>query len=143
MVWRIAREILEHRSGSKYEDLAFVNFDTGKGSINKQYDVESRAKPNSSMLKMLRQAEPGTIIAIHNHPGSSAPSLADLIVCNARKYKFGIVACHDGSLYKYSVNGAKFDALLSRFALASMDRDGYNKTIQGMLADAGVTIEVL
>ena len=37
-----------------------------------------------------------TIIAIHNHPGSSVPSLSDIIVAQERKYGYGIVACHDG-----------------------------------------------
>ena len=56
------------------------------------------------MKKMVRSAEPNTIIGIHNHPHSSVPSADDLGAAYDRKYKFGLVACHNGTLYKYTVN---------------------------------------
>ena len=42
---------------------------------------------------------------LHNHPESGAPSMADIRAIRDRGASFGIVACHDGSLYKYSIVG--------------------------------------
>ena len=141
--WNAAKEILKHRSGTKYEDLAFIDGSTGKYIINKDYDMENTAKPNKPMNKMLSAAEPYTIIGIHNHPGSSAPSLSDLVVCMDRKYDFGVVACHDGRVYKYSVDTAKFNKLNAHFALERMLKEGYTDDVKGMLYDVGVKLEVL
>ena len=57
------------------------------------------------MRKMIENADDYTIIGIHNHPHSSVPSINDLYCAKNRKYKYGIVACHDGTVYKYSVRG--------------------------------------
>ena len=78
-LWENALDMLDHRSGTKYEDLAFVNSKTGDAKINKNYDKENTASPSDSMKKMLRDAEPHSIIAIHNHPGSSGSYLKQLI----------------------------------------------------------------
>ena len=37
-LWENALDMLDHRSGTKYEDLAFVNSKTGDTKINKNYD---------------------------------------------------------------------------------------------------------
>ena len=80
-LWRSALEMLEHRSGTKYEDIVFVDSKTGKTLINKNYNKEKETGPNEKMKKMLKKAEPYSIIGIHNHPESFAPSFADLVVC--------------------------------------------------------------
>lgn len=141
--WKVSKEILQHRSGTKYEDLAYIDSNTGKYVINKDYNAENMAKPNRPMMKMLDEAEPYTIIGVHNHPGSSVPSLPDLVVCMNRKYAYGVVVCHDGLIYKYSVSAEKFDGLNARFALERMSKEGYTDDVKGMLYDAGVELEVL
>ena len=138
-----AKEMLKHRSGTKYEDIAFIDTRTGKSLINKGYDVESTAKPSKAMKRMLNNSEPGTIIAIHNHPGSSVPSIPDLMVCMKRGYKFGLVACHDGNIYKYVVNKEKFNPTIAKLALDRMELKGYNDDVIKMFEDSGVTMEVL
>lgn len=141
--WKSAREMLNHRSGTKYEDLAFIDSTTGKYKINKSYSVESRASMNKTLKKMLADAEPYTIIAVHNHPGSSVPSIADIQTCLQRKYKCGVVVCHDGKIYKYSVNTSGFNDILTRFTLARMQEEGYTESVQSMFKDAGVVMEEL
>ena len=113
-IWQNAKGMLHHRTGTKYEDLAFIDSKTGKGIINKSFDKERHASPNRKMIDMLNGAEPNTIIAIHNHPGSSVPSLADLLVCGRRKYKYGLVVCHDGKIYKYAVDKHDFNPAIAR-----------------------------
>ena len=97
--WQLAKEMLNHRSGTRYEDITFIDYLSGKAKINKNYNKESTAKPSKSMKKMLQVAELNTIIAIHNHPGSSVPSIPDLRACIERGYKKGIIACHNGKVY--------------------------------------------
>ena len=141
--WQSAKEMLEHRSGTRYEDIAFIDYSTGKTKINKGYHKENTAKPNKPMMEMLENSSPNTIIAIHNHPGSSVPSLADLVVCANRGYMFGLVACHDGKIYKYSVDKDQFNHVNARFALDRMETQGYDEDIEKMLKQAGVHLEVL
>ena len=47
--WKLSKEIIKHRSGTKYEDLAFIDSKTCKYTINKNYNVESQAKMNKPM----------------------------------------------------------------------------------------------
>lgn len=141
--WNVSKDMLSHRSGTKFEDLAFINVVNGKYAVNKDYDVESKANMNKQMKQLLEESEPETIIAIHNHPGSSVPSLADLMTCVKRGYNFGLVACHDGKVYKYWVDKAKFNPAIANAALDKLEIEGYNYDIEKMFADAGVIMEVL
>ena len=100
-----ARKMLRHRSGTKYEDLVFIDSETGKSKTRTDYNKAFGVSPSKSMRKMIENADDYTIIGIHNHPHSSVPSINDLYCAKNRKYKYGIVACHDGTVYKYSVRG--------------------------------------
>lgn len=141
--WKVAKDMLFHRSGTKFEDLAYIDEKTGKYEINKEFDTESRAKPNKKMDAMLKDAEPYTIIGIHNHPGSSVPSMGDLLACLYRQYKCGVVVCHDGKIYKYFVDEEKFNQVLAHFALDNLERTGYTDEVKKQFVDAGVCLEVL
>lgn len=101
-----------------------------------------KANMNKQMKQLLEESEPETIIAIHNHPGSSVPSLADLMTCVNRGYYFGLVACHDGKVYKYWVDKNKFNSVNAGFALDRMETQGYDKEVRTWLEQAGVYMEV-
>ena len=137
------KEMLQHRSGTKYEDLAFIDAESGKSIINKSFNKENHAKPNKPMKKMLDDAVPHSIIGVHNHPSSSVPSISDIVVCMNRKYKYGIIACHDGKIYKYSVNEEKFNQTNADIGLVIMEKKGYNDRTKNILLDAGVELELL
>ena len=141
-LWENTLDMLDHRSGTKYEDLAFVNSKTGDAKINKNYDKENTASPSDSMKKMLRDAEPHSIIAIHNHPGSSAPSYSDIMACKDRKYKYGLVVCHDGRIYKYSVDQERLNIPMAISALDRVLKKGYTEITSKECAAAGIKIEV-
>ena len=55
---------------------------------------------------------------------------ADLWVCLQRKYKFSLVVCHDGKIYKYSVDGDEFNAPMISAALSKLEMIGYNEEIK-------------
>lgn len=107
------RAMLRHRDGTKYEDLVFINTNSdSKPRMLKQtgFNVESMVKPTREMEKMAEK-NPNIIIGIHNHPLSSAPSFDDLMSAGKRKYKYGLVVCHDGTIYKYTTDKMLDDGL--------------------------------
>lgn len=142
-IYNKAKEILQHRSGTKYEDLAFIDAESGKVVINKSFDKENHAKPNKPMEQLLSAAKPYTIIGLHNHPSSSVPSMPDILACINRKYKFGIVICHNGKIYKYTVDKENFNKQNASFALDRIEKKGYNDKTRKMLLDAGVKLELI
>lgn len=136
-----ARKMLRHRSGTWYEDLAFV--DTKSNTVMARTDFNSKKKVNPSrkMLKMLKEADDYTIIGIHNHPGSGVPSYGDLYAAYQRKYKYGVVVCHNGTIYKYTIIGEPNQPIAEN-ALDLLEENGYSTDIGKMFNDAGVELEV-
>lgn len=142
-----AVEILNHRSGTKYEDMVFA--DSEGGTIRKQTNytkAEMQVEPTKAMKKMVREAPDHTIISMHNHAESGMPSTKDIETAYERKYKYGIIACHDGNVYKYKIDG-KLNIAAYDFALAELDKKDYTKeAIKRFIEEMkneGVLIEVL
>lgn len=142
-----AKEILRHRSGTRYEDLAYIDSKTGKAYINKSYNKASSAKPSREMKKILKTTDDYTIIGIHNHPNSTVPSIDDIHVAVDRKYKYGVVVGHNGTVFKYSVNGP-VNEVNADIYLERINALYYNGDIDGMadaiesLSKNGVDLEV-
>ena len=108
VITEVARKMLEHHNGDKYEDLYFIDAVTNNYRYQDNYHAEvQKVEPTSEMLKML--TENPNIIGIHNHPNSTIPSLDDFHVCKERNYRYGLVFCHNGSIYKYKVVGPLID----------------------------------
>lgn len=98
-----AREMLAHHHGDKYEDLYFIDSITNKVLSQTMYKIEKQVEPTMAMKKMALQSK--NIISIHNHPTNGLPSMADFTTCRDINYQYGIVVCHNGSIYKYKVIG--------------------------------------
>ena len=143
IAWNISKDILKHRSGTRFEDLAFINIVNGQYAVNKDYEVENKAKMNKPMKQLLEESESGTIIAIHNHPGSSVPSIPDIRACIQRGYKKGIIACHDGKVYVYSVDSERYNEPIAMSTLDRLEKKGYTEEVARRLKDAGMSLEVL
>ena len=60
---------------------------------------------------------------IHNHPGGSPPSISDLNALLSTPNAKGIVAGHDGSIYRYSAPKEKIPQF--DFDVAIMKYKGY------------------
>lgn len=147
-----AKKMLRHRSGTDYEDLVFIDSKTGNTMVRDNYNVKKQVIPSRAMKKMVKEAEDYTVIAIHNHPTSSVPSLSDLISARDKKYKYGIAAGHDGSIYKYSVSG-ELNEVTADGGLDLLERVKYINDEEerstmfdralSILKDSGVEMEVL
>lgn len=100
-IYQATKNILEHRTETLFEDLVFVNPDTGETLVRNDFNEKQSVYPSKKMKEMV-EANPNKIIAIHNHPNSSLPTQSD--IWNARRYKYGLIAAHDGNVIKYEVS---------------------------------------
>lgn len=102
------KRMLGYRSGTLYEDIYAYDLDSCKriGSTTNQRITYGANMTGELKDGMKRARAAGHRIAIaHNHPGSSAPSAADIISLRDNGASFGVIACHDGSLIKFSITG--------------------------------------
>lgn len=95
-----ARTTLLRRNGTPNEDMIFINPETCECKTQRKSTTPNRVIPTDAMKKMVLE-NLRKIIGIHNHPHSMLPSAADLK--NAKRYKYGVILCHNGSIIKYSV----------------------------------------
>ena len=100
MIYQAIKNTLTQRSGTQYENLTDINPTTNDSLTRSDYNEKSKCMPSKAMKSMLRSA-PGEIIAIHNHPGNSVPSIADINAARDGQYKYGVIACHNGNIFKY------------------------------------------
>lgn len=98
-----AKEMLFHRSGTLYEDMYWIDADTGK-IVASALNESSEEKVEYS--KAISGAIDGktNLITMHTHPNSLPPSIADFNSCCEHKYFRSFVICHDGTIYEYSSN---------------------------------------
>ena len=103
-----ARRMLRHRSGTLREDLYLYDVTDGT-RLDSVTDSKGRQEVTASerMVQRARQAvgDGHEIAFMHNHPGSSLPSTSDLASLKKSGASFGVIACHDGSMIRYSIVG--------------------------------------
>lgn len=129
-IFQEVKKMLTHRSGGYFEDLSFVDSMTGKFLTRSDYNHERQCLPSKAMKKMVEKSKPNTIIGIHNHPSSTVPSMDDIMCVWERKQKYGIIACHNGNVYKYRVLG-EFDQSFVDMQLDRLNAIIYNKNKLG------------
>lgn len=96
-----AKKALKHRSGTLLEDMYWIDSTTGELLLSVEDSVqESVILYNSKIWSIVKSNS--NLVALHTHPSSMPPSIADFNACFKNGYKFGVVACHDGKVYLYS-----------------------------------------
>ena len=107
---KYARAMLVHRNGTDGEDLYIISAKTGKRLMSKTTGAnELGVELSSDEIKTIQQyAESEGVIGIHNHPTNILPTGSDFVAAGARKYKFGIVATHDGRVFLYKTGEKPF-----------------------------------
>lgn len=126
--------MLLHRSGSKYEDMYWIDLDTGK--IIAQ-ELESEIEEEiiySEKTKKALGAYPN-ILTIHTHLNSYPPSINDLRSNYFNDYQIGIVICHNGTVYIYSaeedVEPMYYDFTIAEYIKqGNKERDAQMMTLQ-------------
>lgn len=103
ILYKIAKDILIHRSGTKYEDMYWIDLDS-ISVVAKETNVmvEKKIVYSNMTEKVIRKYD--NLLTIHNHPDSFPPSIDDLNSNFEHEYVIGVVVCHDGRVYMYSAN---------------------------------------
>ena len=103
-ITRIFLISLQHRDRTDKEDLYLVDARTGQEAAKNTTSVERlKVLPTERMTRLLKKEDGKQYLLFHNHPLSSPPSVADLnSLYKNPKIKFGIIAGHNGTVYKYT-----------------------------------------
>lgn len=102
-LYQSAKTALKHRSGTLYEDMYWIDGESGNVLFSVVDSTEEQAIVYTDRIK--EKIKSGShIITLHTHPNSMPPSASDFNSCFYNKYVKGFVACHNGKLYGYTAN---------------------------------------
>ena len=125
VLYQKSKEILIHRSGTNFEDMYWINADTGEivaSVLNETLEEEIEySKRLERKIKGQRR-----LITIHNHPASVPPSVDDFRSNFRRGYLQGLVVCHDGTIYSYSA-GELVSPMLYKLYAGQYIKDGMSE----------------
>jgi hypothetical protein len=99
-LYQVAKAMLKHRSGTEFEDMYWLDAQTGKVFA----EITDMCEPNKVVYSSEFMGKYGQIaqkVTIHNHPRSMPPSIGDFESAYRNCYSNGIVVCHDGTLFLY------------------------------------------
>lgn len=138
------RTTLYHRNGTSKEDMIFINPIRQEWKVQRNYNVDGEVVATEEMIEMLSNSKTKSIIAVHNHPHNNLPSYEDLLA--AKSYDYGVVLCHNGTVYKYTVaneaNVRLADAVLNELQ-ADLDAGKEYEHHFEMLEATGVKLEMI
>lgn len=100
VIYSKSKEMLVHRSGTLLEDMYWIDGATGEVIASALNEQTEGAVVYSEMINKAIKGK-SNLIAIHTHPHSMPPSIADFNSAFEHGYKTGIVLCHDGTVYGY------------------------------------------
>jgi hypothetical protein len=124
-LYKKAKEMLHHRSGTLFEDMCWIDGETGKLIAEiKDSDVQKAIVYNEKVVEKIKSYN--NVIAMHTHPNSYPPSASDLnsfIKCN---YTVAFTICHDGKIFKYSAQ-EEIRQNLYEYYISRFKQDGYSE----------------
>lgn len=107
-----AREILRETDGTAFERITAVSAKSGRRITDSFSADPQELKANlTDRQRALIAEENGGAILLHNHPGSSLPSPADIISASDANVAASVIACHDGTVYKLTCNEPSIRAI--------------------------------
>ncbi len=132
ILYRVAKEMLEHRSGTVYEDMYWVDLDT-LSIVAKEINasVPKRIEYSVATEKIIEKYS--NLLTIHTHPDSFPPSIDDFNSNFDHAYEIGIIVCHDGKVYMYSAN-ERINEDYYKLVVEDYIKKGYNESEAQILA---------
>ena len=103
LIFQLSKKMLEHRSGTKFEDMYWIDA-AHRRVIAKETESCSEEQIVYSNSIRSKISKYDNLITLHSHPNSYPPSINDLNSNFINHYGLGIVACHDGKIFKYASN---------------------------------------
>ncbi|MCI6470151.1 MAG: hypothetical protein MSA29_09655 [Lachnospiraceae bacterium] len=127
LLYKIAKKMLLHRSGTEYEDMYWIDLINGK-IVCKITDSKYKKKIlyTTTIKKMIKKSE--NLLTIHTHPDSFPPSIDDINSNYDHNYEIGIVICHDGRVYMYSAE-ERINVNYYKLTVEDYLKNGYNEDI--------------
>lgn len=132
ILYKVAREMLLHRSGTKYEDMYWIDLDTLR-VVAKEINAVVEKKIIYSEETKKKIAKYSNLLTIHTHPDSFPPSIDDLNSNFDHDYVVGIVVCHDGRVYMYSAN-ERVNENYYKLVVEGYLKSGYNENEAQIMA---------
>jgi len=103
LLYSKAKEMLLHRSGTLYEDMYWIDSEVVRVIAKETNSFEEEQILYSESINRAIEGKEH-IIAMHTHPCSMPPSIADFNSVEEHGYSLGIVLCHDGKVFGYKSN---------------------------------------
>lgn len=128
-IYERCKSALTHQNNRFYEDLSVIN-ENGELIGTTSSKVENETKYTDALNKKIFSSAHYSLISVHNHGSNLPPTGSDLVSAGYHRYNFGIVCCHDGTVYKYSVkNAITFTRNLFDDTVDKYEKQGYNKKV--------------
>lgn len=118
--YQVAKEMLQHRSGTNGEDLYFYNTRTKKWYRSITGTQAGTPDYTEEIRRALQESEKGDIVSFHNHPLGMPPSAGDLNAALKNGYKKGYTIGHDGIIFEYTkpeylIDQSIYDTRISKY----------------------------
>lgn len=128
-----AKKALKHRSGTEFEDMYWIDGNTGSILLSVTDSTDKRAIIYSDKMKKTIHGF-SEAVTLHTHPSSMPPSASDLNSCCSNKYKIGIIVCHNGKIFGYTSNECIGESLYTAYVQRFMKggNDEYNAQIKAL-----------
>lgn len=125
LLYKTAKKMLLHRSGTEYEDMYWIDLINGK-IVCKITDSKYKKKIlyTAAIKKTIKKSE--NLLTIHTHPDSFPPSIDDINSNYDHNYEIGIVICHDGRVYMYSAE-ERINVNYYKLTVEDYLKNGYNE----------------
>ena len=132
LLYRLSKKILEHRSGTEFEDMYWINPENVM-IVAEETGSRSKGKIEYSEKLISKIKKYNNLITIHSHPNSFPPSINDLNSNYYNHYDIGIVVCHDGKIFMYSSKQA-INEDYYKLTIEKYLKSGYNEYEAQMFA---------
>ncbi|MCM1579551.1 MAG: hypothetical protein NC078_12215 [Ruminococcus sp.] len=105
--------------------MYWIDGNTGKELLSVTDSVDERAIKYTDKINEVIIGN-NYIVTLHTHPSSMPPSIDDFNSCFEHGYAFGVIACHNGKVYKYS-SSQKINKMLYDLNVSDFIEMGYDE----------------
>ena len=143
-IYSRCKAALINESGNYYEDLSILD---SKGNLigSSVSKIKNETLYTPKIVEAIEKHREYSLVAVHNHATNLPPSGSDLTSAGYRKYNFGVVACHNGKLFVYSVKKARpftlsyIEKLVAKYVASKYNRyEAMVKALEQAEKDFGV-----
>lgn len=124
-LYNCAKTALKHRSGTAYEDMYWIDSETGRILLSVTDSTDERAIIYTDKIKKAILSQQNAI-TLHTHPSSMPPSVSDFNSCFKNGYKKGFIACHNGKIFGYTANEEVNERIYNMY-IESFLKEGFNE----------------